>query len=815
MKTKFLLLWLMLLCISGLKAETILRLTLTDVPEGLAVDQLSPHIHFIIQDEWGGGYEKGYDLSHEEGTNSYVLYAAEYPELEKQNLTEGTLIIYGFHLIPPSPIIWKMTDGQKEQHLEYSLKDFQRYTLLPEEGWMLWEKKDEQTAFLPNIDLGYRYDEGEKIWGYTGENTVPINEAEYHIYALPGSYLWQGTLYKNDGNKKVRTIEEPVVFESGKPEVTLNVDWTNRTEVTPKVTGIEEDLSKYSLTLQNEKIWISTDIKSTLLLHRGENYQWSLEHAFSESPLFYVFSRKGSFIPDGNQAELLIDFSDYTRTLIDFTNDRSNLHAQDTLLEIKGEDMYEGIYMNTSSFPIYLPKNKTFDIAYSFTLTGDNSQEWSVYPLIQKVTTDQDKQISIRTSDFHKVSFIYNNQPFNSQISLQEYPDMWMWKKYASEIYMPNGDYHAEAYHPETWINMTCDFTIDGKDRIIDYETMADNCKTITVSVKNADLIPADIEAPYADLTFTKGEYGETFNLSVDLKEGSNTIFLPKATYTCQMDMKSSKDQILSMSISKSFELNGDFQELVFDLDTFHIVPLRVKDENGNLLPSFYSTLNNNTELLKKQNAPSYIITRPWRYQLSIFGAGYEAWEKMIIVSPNISEINVDLKKAEIFPIFIIPEDLKDGETATIQVEGIGTYNFSNENGFSGNLLRFMEVAAGTYNVTVSADGYETVQGQIMVDRSLCPEGCSEIIYKFSMENGFTGVQSADAVETLDIRSEGTQIVIDSETDCRAQIYTLSGVCMAHLQGKNMRSETLNPGVYLVLAHNTQGTLTKKIIIGH
>lgn len=809
MKTKLLLLWLMLLCIPGLKAETILRLTLTDVPEGLAVEHLSPRINFIIQEVWGE-YEKGLYLSHEEGTNSYVLNTAEYPELENQNLTEGTLIISGFHLIPPAPIIWKMTDGLEEQHLEYSLKDYQRYTLLPEEGWMLWEKKDEQTAFLPNIELGYRYDEGEKIWGYTGESTIPINEAEYYIYALPGSYFWKGTLHKNDGSKKVRTIEEPVVFESGKPKVTLNVDWANRTEVTPKVTGIEEDLSNYRLFMENESIWIEALINSPLLLQRGVEYHWSLDSYFKYD--LYISPKSGIYTPEGEQAELVVDFSDYTRTQLDLIQDLNSLNAKDILLRIQETNSVSEIYI-TASYPVYLPKNGTFNIGYSFTLTDEGeSQEWATFPFQQELTTDQNKQIIFRTSDLHKVSFIYDNQLINSEISLQESPDG---KRYGTEVYMPDGDYHAEAYHPEAGINMTCDFTVNGEDRTISYETMADNFKTITVSVKNTDLIPADIEAPYADFTFTKGEYEATFNLSVDLKEGSGTIFLPKDTYTCQMDMKSSKDQILSRSISKSFELNDDFQELVFDLDTFHIVPLRVKDENGNLLQAFYSTLNNSAKLLKKQNAPSYIITCPLRAQLNIFDAGYEAWKKIIIVHQNISEIEVNLKKAEIFPVFIIPEDLKDGETAEIQVEGVGSYSYSKNAGFSGNMLPFMEVGSGTYNVTVSADGYETVQGQIVVDRSMCPEGSSEIIYKISMENGFTGVQQADAVETLDIRSEGTQIVIDSETDCRAQIYTLSGICVAHLQGKNIRSEALAPGIYLVLARNAQGIISRKIIIGH
>ena len=45
---------------------------------------------------------------------------------------------------------------------------------------------------------------------------------------------------------------------------------------------------------------------------------------------------------------------------------------------------------------------------------------YRTFPLWMELTTDQDKQISIRTSDFHKVSFIYNNQPFYSEISLQE-----------------------------------------------------------------------------------------------------------------------------------------------------------------------------------------------------------------------------------------------------------------------------------------------------------------------------------------------------------------------------------------------------------
>ena len=284
---------------------------------------------------------------------------------------------------------------------------------------------------------------------------------------------------------------------------------------------------------------------------------------------------------------------------------------------------------------------------------------------------------------------------------------------------MPDGNYHAVARHPVTGIDMPCDFTINGEERIIDYETMVKDFKTIVISLKNTDLIPSDIEAPYANFSITKGEYEVTFDLPIDLKEGSGTVFLPKDTFTYLVRLGSAENQIITQYISGSFKVTDDLQEVVFDLDTLCIAPLKVKDESGNLLPAFYTTMNNSYWLLKKQKSPSYVMLLPSMWRLNVFAAGYEPTMKRFVMKKTFSEIEVDLKKAEIFPVFIIPEDLEDWKTAQIQVEGVGSYSYSKSAGFSGNMLPFMKVSAGTYNVTVSADGYETVQGQIVVDRSI------------------------------------------------------------------------------------------------
>lgn len=808
MKTKLLLLWLLLLCIPGLKAENIFRLTLTDVPEGLQVKELNLSVR-DASEPWVAPSSMSYD----ESTNSYVLSSNSFWGLEQK--TEVTLFIGGPDLIPPTPITWKLTPGKEEQHLEYSFKDFRKYTLSAEPGWTLWEKKDEQTAFLPAIFFTNLSDPGYSLSGAAGSDmTVPINEAEYHVYAQPGTYLWSGALYKSDGSKEIYATEETATFDAESTNVTLTPDWTNKTEVTTRVTGIEEDLSQYNMQFYNTKNeLIYAPLKYTVLLNQGENYQWVMS-SYNETN-FFIAPRSGSFTPEGDQDEIIMDFSDYTKTQINLIEDQPGFTPIRRCLEIV-DNISGGVYDAPASLPVYLPKDQIYNLIYFFNMRDTEGQEKPAYPVELSVQTDQNKQIDLRTSDYHKVSFFYENEPIYAQVSLQELPGDRI--KSDSIIYMSDGNYHAEARNPNTWQSMTCDFTVNGEDRIIDFKNMADNFRTIFVSIKNADLMPSDIESPYADFTFSRDEYGENFNLSVDLKEGGNSIFLSEGTYTYQVKLESPDNQIVTLPINGTIEVTDNSRELVFDLDTCCIAPLKIKDESGNLLPSFHSTLNYNADLLQKYNTPSYIMLAAasgWRGQLNVYAAGYEAWKKMILINQTPAEINVELKKAEIFPIFIIPEDLKEGETAEIKVEGIGTCYYSHETGFTFIPLSFMQVAAGTYNVTILADGHETVQGQIVVDRSMCAEGSTEIVYRISMENGFTGVQQTDAAETLDIRSEGTQIVIDSETDCRAEIYTLSGVCVAHLKGKKMRSEALAPGIYLVLARNAQGILTRKIIIGN
>lgn len=805
MKTKLLLLWFLLLCIPGLKAETILRLTLTDAPEGLNIKELYPEIS-EISELWN----RPYSMSYDESTNSYVLSSNTFWGLERK--TEVMLVIGGPNLIPPTPIIWKLTPGKEEQHLEYSFKDFRKYTLSAEPGWTLWEKKDEQTAFLPAIFFSNISDEENPVGGTAGSGlTVPINEAEYHIYAQPGTYLWSGALYKNDGSKEIYATEETATFDAESTNVTLIPDWTNRTEVTTRITGIEEDLSQYNMQFYNTKNeLIYVPLKYTVLLNRGENYQWTLDSYYETK--FFIAPRSGSFTPESDQDEIIMNFSDYTKTQINLIEDQAGLTPIKRSLEI-ADNINRGVYDVPASLPVYLPKGRTYKLIYSFGVRNTEGQEKPAYPVELSLQTDQDKQIDLRTSDYHKVSFVYENKPIRAQISLQEHPGERV--ESDSIIYLSDGNYHAEAIDTNTWQMMTCNFTVNGEDRIIDFKTMADNFGNLSVKIQNADLIPEDITEPYAYLTFINGYDLQVQRLKINLRDSIPTLFLPKDSYECHLFWPGvSEGQMVTEPISKTLELTDHTQELVIDLDTFCIIPLKVKDELGKPLASFYVSMDNSDVLLIKQKAPSYLMLLPSTRLLNVFAAGYGPRIQRLNAQKTTQEVNVTMYEAEKFPIFIIPEDLKDWETANINVEGIGSYTYSNETGISYIPLAFMQVAAGTYNVTISADGYETVQGQIVVDRSMCPEGSCEIVYKISMENGFTGVQHTDAVEALDIRNEGAQIVIDSETDCRAQIYTLSGMCVAHLKGKNMRSETLAPGIYLVLARNAQGTLARKIIIG-
>ena len=255
-------------------------------------------------------------------------------------------------------------------------------------------------------------------------------------------------------------------------------------------------------------------------------------------------------------------------------------------------------------------------------------------------------------------------------------------------------------------------------------------------------------------------------------------------------------------------------QTLKFDMNDFCIAPLEIIDEHQELIGSLYFMLGDDEEsidYLKQPNA--YIMALPGTYPITFFAARHENQTQNIELSKQTEKLSFTMKQADVYPLFISLENFNWNVAATITVEGVGSYQLVDDE-FVGSLLPFMSVKAGTYKLTVSAPGYETHTQMIEVNEANYDEYQDAVHYEIYMRKAGSSVENVLQNNSPLIKIYQNRIFVETEDNSRIMVYNMSGVCVASVQGKQMMTEALPSGIYIVKTASATGTNVKKVAVG-
>lgn len=798
MKTKILLLVLLSNLTLCLNAEKLYRVVVTDVPEGVSMTDLQPWLHFDYD-----GPTTTVTMDFDESSNSFVYKDLnDYPVAKKVEFQVG-----GMYFLPSEWEEWKINSGQQEQTKEVSLKEYRKIFLEPEEGWTFWEQEADGMVTMFQIRLG----DSDRSWGTAcGSGKVAAEDVAYYVYAKPGDYFWSGTIFDASG-KKLLVNQESVTFDDHSDKQMLRVDWANRTLVTAVVEGLpEEEILDFSLYLDqvNQEFFFTK--QTEILLERGKTYHWRIRNTNST---FYAYSKTAAIYTEKAEMNLVIDYSDCQKHQLVF-KDKEGFRKENLQWEMTGKDGLEETRYNISSeYSMYLPKGYDAEMNLSFTFVDSLNQYWNVFPWSLTLTDGQPQDFLIDASLYHKIDFVCQDQPMSTWITLQGDSDSNNGYYASSALYMPDGKYHASTQHSDG-VSLDCDFIVDGADQVVEFAYNPADYKHFTVALQNKDRIPGGLGFWAAD--FNVMQNGELLtSYPIYLNEGSVDIILEKGSYDYQLDFSQEGPYSIARPLSGSFEVTDTTSLLSVDLNQYCFVPLEVKNESGEQLTEFYYMINGDQSTLDYLEQPMYMILPEGTYQLDLFLGGYEPLNAEIQLNRQISVIPLVMKKADLFPLFVLVENLKAGEIAQVTVDGLGSYT-CHEDGFQdGDFLPFMSVKEGIYSVTITAPGYDTYRGQLSVDWDHYSADDLGIFYEIDLSPEGTHVDSSEKITRPKVSLVDHTINVQAEMECTVGVYSVSGICMARMEGKNMRTEALTPGLYLVrIQGSDQQIWTTKIYVG-
>ena len=784
MRTKILMLILLSHLSLYLNAEMRYRMVVKDVPEGITMADLQPRILFDY-----GGPTMTATMDYDESTSSFVYdYVDSYPIVLNVKFQ-----VDGDYFLSDEWEDWKISPEQAEQTKEVSLKGYRKISLQPEDGWTFWNQETDNTVTMYQIRFSQSDSPNASWCAAHGSGTVTSDEVDYYIYAKAGDYIWSGTIFDASGRKLI-VNKERVTIDDHSEQLTLRVDWSTKSLVTCSVTGIPEEKQDYVIFLDQVNQDFFFTKQTELLLERGKTYHWSLRN--TEVGSFFAYPKSGGFTTEQSKMDLVIDYSDCRKSTLTLTEKEGfrmgivHLSLQDN------EGMNNNLSYVPPYLPMYLPERHDVDLNFSCTLWDEQSREWAVFPYRTILKAGKQQDLVIDLSAYHKIDFICQDQAVDPWVAIQGDENPYFGELARQSMYMPDGKYHASFVHPDG-AALECDFTVEGTDQVVEFEYTPDDYKRVTVELQNADRVPSSLEIWNASLDILQdGELLATH--LIYLNEGTVSFVLKKGTYDYELSLDDNGPYAITMPLTGSFEVADVAPQLNLDLGEFCLASLNVKNEEGEQLPAFYYMINGDQKTLDYIELPMYMILPEGKYPLELFLGGYEPLKENVQLNRQTTEIPLVMKRGDIFPLFVAVENLKEGEMATVTVDGIGSY-ICYEDGFpDGDFLPFMSVKSGVYTLTITAPGYETYHGQISVDREHYSPDDLGVYYEFILQRQGSGLENPEQTVCPKVSLVGDAIQVQSETECKVGVYSASGICVARLEGKNVCTEILSPGLYIV-----------------
>lgn len=820
MKTKLLLFVLMMWlpwCAKAQDQGTIYRVSLTDLPEGIEKGQISV-VMIKYQDEI---YGETFSMFYDPESDSYIRYDNSQILKDCSQVKVG-VDMYNFL----SSEVWDWTfDAQaEEQQKSISLKDYRKVRFDVEDGWNFLEKEGESLYRT----VGFRVGCPDGLWKkeeYVAGSGNVVNAPEmeeYYIYAKPGVYYWQGNIKRVSDNSDLDVYHHSFTIpEAG--NASIKVDFEQNSLATFKLKNVDSDLFSFHVDIYNGEddnlynpIW-SLDTNNgiaSVLMPRDKTFRWKCETAGSTS---YYYPQTGSCKTDAAEVTVDADYSDYVMHHV-------LLKGMDTWISGRifatfkgnGEDWDCELSCGVENQKVYLPRdNYRIDASISDIYIDNNKEYYSAFPIIQYISANQEKDLVFDVTSYHRVKVLYDGEPFEVDLSRKDIPAME--GIYGSHFLLPDGKYrvYTSNYDEEVFWEQYFDVSGADKDVVMEYNPADYTSLTVNIKNINATLLPNVLEREMHFELYQDGEEIDGMYFDLASGESSRSWKYKKGTYTYKFFFWSDSPQEFIIPMTGTLELSGQEQVLDVDLNDLCYVPVEITNNKQEEIESVNLLIGNDLEHIDYIEQPdAKVIGWPGKYKFTFFTVGYATKTQEFSIGKETEKLEVTMTPAEVYPLFIYLDGMHEFASATITVDGVGSYQIVDGLEYAGDLTPFLGVKTGTYKLTVTAPGYETHTQMIDVNEANYFEEDGGVVYEVRMKVSGTSVESIEQAAKPEVSVLQNRICVKAQQECRMMVYNLNGICVASAQGKQMMTEALPSGIYIVKTASSAGVSVKKVVVG-